>query len=77
MDARYEAFAEAEAYLIQHALVIPLYRDIEWELTCVNDYSKINAPYGIQNNRYLNWETNEAGYTTEDYEAFAAAYNAE
>jgi oligopeptide transport system substrate-binding protein len=77
MDARYEAFAEAEAYLIQHALVIPLYRDIEWELTCVNDYSKVNAPYGIQNNRYLNWETNEAGYTTEDYEAFAAAYNAE
>jgi oligopeptide transport system substrate-binding protein len=76
-DARYEAFAEAEAYMIQHALIIPLYYDISWELTCVNDYSKINAPYGIQNNRYLNWETNKNGYTTEEYAAFAAEYEAE
>ncbi|MCD8366721.1 MAG: ABC transporter substrate-binding protein [Clostridiales bacterium] len=74
LDARYEAYAEAEAYLIQHALVIPCYYDISWQLTCVNDYSKINAPYGIQNNRYLNWETNKNGYTTADYEEFAAAY---
>lgn len=76
LDARYAAYAEAEAYLIQHALVIPCYYDIEWQLTKVNDYSKINAPYGIQSNRYLNWETNVNGYTTADYEAFAEAYAA-
>jgi oligopeptide transport system substrate-binding protein len=76
MDARYEAFAEAEAYLIQHCLgSIPCYYDVEWQLTKVNDYSKINAAYGIQSYRYLNWETNVNGYTTEDYEAFAAAKN--
>jgi oligopeptide transport system substrate-binding protein len=72
LDARYEAYAEAEAYMIQHALVVPLYLDVEWELTNINDYSKINAMFGIQNNRYVNWETNSNGYTTEDYEAFAA-----
>ncbi len=76
LDARYAAYAEAEAYLLQHALVIPCYYDIEWQLTCVNDYSKINSPYGIQSNRYLNWETNVNGYTTADYEEFAAAYAA-
>ena len=75
LDARYAAYAVAEAYLIEHALVIPCNYDVSWQLTCVNDYSKIYAAYGIQNNRYLNWETNANGFTTADYEAFAAAYN--
>lgn len=74
LDARYAAYAEAEAYLLEHALVIPCNYNISWQLTCVNDYSKINAVYGIQNNRYVNWETNKNGYTTADYEAFAEAY---
>ena len=73
MDARYEAFADAEAYLIQHALVVPCYYDIGWQLTNINDYSKIYCAYGIQFYRYLNWETNSEGYTTADYDAFAAA----
>ncbi len=76
LDARYAAFAEAEAYMIQHCLGgIPMYYDIQWQETKINDYSKIRAAYGIQSNRYLNWETNVNGYTTEDYEAFAAEYN--
>ena len=74
LDARYMAFAEAEAYMIEHALVIPLYVNIAWQLTTVNDYSKIYAAYGIQNNRYVNWETNKDGYTTEDYVNFAKVY---
>lgn len=77
LDARYEAFAQAEAYYIQHALDIPCYYSVVWQLTCVNDYSCIYAMYGMQSRRYLNWETNKNGYTTEDYEAFAAEYNAE
>lgn len=74
LDARYKAFAVAEAYMIEHALVIPLYVNISWQLTGVNDYSKIFAAYGIQNNRYINWETNKQGYTTEDYVNFAKVY---
>ena len=72
LDARYEAFAEAEAYLISHGLSIPWNYNITWELTKVNDYSKIYSIYGIQMKRYLNYETNADGYTTADYEAFAA-----
>jgi len=48
--------------------------NISWQLTGVNDYSKIFAAYGIQNNRYINWETNKQGYTTEDYVNFAKVY---
>ena len=76
MDARYEAFAEAEAFMLQHALVIPCYINVAWELTHVNDYSKIDSPYGAQKYRFINWETSVDGYTTEDYDAFMAAYNA-
>ena len=72
-DARYAAFAKAEAYWITQAYGIPLYRDIHWELTRVNDYSKIAGMYGIQANRYINWETtSNMAYTSAEYEAFAA-----
>ncbi len=74
MDERYTAFAEAEAYLLSKALLIPTYVDISWQLTCVNDYSKVYAPYGNQYSRYINWETNDEIYTTEEYEQLAADY---
>jgi oligopeptide transport system substrate-binding protein len=73
MDARYAAFAKAEAFFIQHALTIPCMYSVSWQLTCVNDYSKIYAAYGNQSTRYVNWETNSDIYTTEDYAGFAAA----
>lgn len=76
MDKRYEAYAQAEKYMMEHALCIPWYVDVHWQLTQVNDYSKIYAPYGIQTNRFVNWETSKDGYTTEQYDAFAAAYAA-
>ncbi len=73
MDARYAAYAEAEAYMIQHCLAgIPCYIEITLMETRVNEYSKIYSPYGMQMRRYLNWETNSNGYTAEEYAAFAA-----
>ena len=72
-DARYDAFAKAEAYFLEHALCVPVYYDVQWELTCINDYTKVYSPYGSQTYRYINWETNDQIYTTEDYAAFAAA----
>ncbi len=74
-NARYAAFAEAEAYFINHALTIPCYYEISWELTCINPYSKVYSAYGIQAYRYVNWETNDAIYTTEEVAALAEAYN--
>ena len=68
-DARYEAFAEAEAYFLNHALCVPTYFNKGIQITCINDYSKINALYGNQSERYVNWETNDAVYTAEEYSA--------
>lgn len=67
MDARYAAYVEAEVYMLQHALSIPMNYEISWQLTKVNDYSKSNAMYGIQNYKYKNWETSVDAYTTEEY----------
>jgi oligopeptide transport system substrate-binding protein len=76
MDARYNAFADAEAYMIQHALCFPNYYDVGWMLTKINPYSKMNAMFGSQNGKMKNWETNADGYTTEEMEALEAEYNA-
>ena len=75
LDARYEAYAEAEAFMLDHALIVPAYFDISWELTRINDYSKMNAMFGIQNNKYKNWETSTDAYTAEDYAAFLETWN--
>ncbi|MBR5546005.1 MAG: hypothetical protein IKU70_03385 [Clostridia bacterium] len=70
LDARYTAFAKAEAYMIEHALVIPWNYSVVWELTKVNNYSKIFTAYGVQAERYVNWETSTEPYTAEEYKAF-------
>lgn len=57
-DARYAALAKAEAYLVQHALTIPVYTQSTWTLSRVLLETKINASYGSQNNRYVNWTKN-------------------
>ena len=74
-DARYEAFAKAEAYMLENVLVSPTYYDIAWSLTHANEYSKINAMYGGCNYKAVNWETSEEAYTTVQYEQFAKAFD--
>lgn len=77
MEARLTAFAEAEYDLVhEQVLVTPLYRAYFTQLTKVNDYSKPYACYGMQNFRMVNWETNADGYTTAEYDQFAADYAA-
>ena len=76
-DARYAAFAKAEASMLNNALCIPCLYEVFWCLTHVNEYTKINAMYGPCNYKAVNWETRQGdGYTTEEYEAFAAAFDA-
>ena len=77
MDARYAAFAKAEACMLNHALVIPCSYEVGWELTKINDYTKVYSMYGMQAYRYVDWETSDTPYTTEQMEALAAAYAAE
>ena len=75
-DARYAAFAKAEAYFLDENLIFPTVYDITWCLTHVNEYSKINAMFGPCNYKYVNWETSEDAYTTAQYEEFAKAFDA-
>ena len=69
LDARYQAFAESEAYLIQHGLSIPQSCGTGWCLTKIDLYSKMRAIYGCQNDKMKNWINNSEGYTTEQMEA--------
>ena len=75
-DARYAAFAKAEANMLNSVLACPCNFDVSWTLTHANEYSKINAMYGPCNYKAVNWETSEEAYTTEQYEEFAAAFDA-
>ena len=75
-DKRLQAFAEAEAYMIENALVIPSYYPVSLCLTKVNPYSTVNAIFAWQNGKMKNWETNADGYTTAEIEAIKAEYEA-
>ena len=76
MDARYTAFAKAEALFLEEDLTCPTVYDVSWCLTHANEYSKINAMYGPCNYKAVNWETSEEAYTTVQYEQFAKAFDA-
>ena len=76
IDARYDAFADAEAYMLENALTMPALYEVLLALTHINDYTKINAMYGICNYKYVDWQTSEDAYTTEQYQEFEAAYEA-
>ena len=77
MDARYAAFAKAEACFLGHALVIPCNYEVTWELTKINNYTKVYSMYGMQAYRYVDWETSTVPYITEQMAEAAAAYAAE
>ncbi|MCC8102095.1 MAG: ABC transporter substrate-binding protein, partial [Clostridiales bacterium] len=77
MDARYTKFAEAEAFMLNHALTFPNAQNSESVLTWVNDWSKLYAAFGSQKGRYINWETKIGGYTRAEYEELYAAWQEE
>ena len=65
LDARYAAYAKAEAYLLDHVLVLPCNYSIGWCLSKIDNDTKMYAMYGAQNEKIKNWATNSAGYTSE------------
>ena len=66
LDARYQAYAEAEAYMLDHVFVLPCNYSIGWCLSKVDNDSKIYAMYGSQNEKMKNWDTHVDGYTSEE-----------
>ena len=66
LDARYAAYAKAEAYMLDHALVLPVNYGIGWALSKIDNDTKMNGMFGIQNNKMKNWDTKKSGYTSEE-----------
>ncbi len=69
IDARYEAFADAEACLLKNALVIPQNLGKGLALSKIDNTSRMQAMFGSQNDKMKNWVTNKNGYTTEEAKA--------
>ncbi len=76
MDARYKAYAKAEAYMLQHALVVPVNYQQGWCLSRIDNTSRANAMFGCQNEKMKNWRTSKDAYTTEQATALAAEHAA-
>ena len=66
LDARYAAYAKAEAYMLDHVLVMPMNYSVGWSLTKIDNDSKIMAMFGSVNDKMKNWATNADGYTSEE-----------
>ena len=71
MDARMAAFADAEACFIDHCLTIPVSYRVQWELTKINNYSKVYSMYGMQSLRYVDWQAFDELVTGEQMASFA------
>ncbi len=74
LDERYEAFAQAEAFAIEHALLIPTSGNRDLMLTNYNEYSGVHPMNEGVGARYEGLEYKEGGYTAEDYETFDRKY---
>ena len=71
IDARMAAFADAEACFIDHCLCIPCNYRVQWELTKINNYSKVYSMYGMQSLRYVDWQAFDELVTGEQMASFA------
>lgn len=72
---RYTAFANAEAYLLEHAYFIPIYTSGgSYEVTTINKYSK--AFTGGDSTRYLGWEAKDHAITAEEMEGYRQEWEA-
>lgn len=68
LTARYEAYATAEAFLINHALVIPFgYGNGGYTASRLNPFDSQFAPFGISNERYKGQTLLDAPMSTDQY----------
>ncbi|MBQ7646737.1 MAG: peptide ABC transporter substrate-binding protein [Clostridia bacterium] len=75
LDARYDAFAKAEAYLIEHALAVPYGVSVsDYVATKLNMYEAQYAPFGVSVLRYKGQHLYDRFLSLEDLAAFKAEY---
>ena len=66
LDARYRAYAKAEAYMLDNAIVVPANYQQMMALGRIDNTSRMKAMYGIQDMKYKNWRTNVNGVSTSE-----------
>ena len=72
LDERYEAQAQAEAYVLEHALIVPLRCPFTaWAMTKENCFTHPRNSY-----KYVNYQLKDEPYTTAEYEQLWADFNA-
>lgn len=69
LQERYEAFAKAEALLIEHAFVIPFDVTGGYTASYLNPFEGQYAPYGVATLRYKGQHILEKPMSSEDYNA--------
>ena len=70
INARYEAFANAEATLINHALVVPFSISVSKYLaTKINVFEGQYAPFGVSNLKYKGQHLQDHYISMEEFEA--------
>jgi len=70
INARYEAFAKAEATLINHALVVPFSISVSKYLaTKLNVFEGQYAPFGVSNLKYKGQHLQDHYISMEEFEA--------
>lgn len=75
MQARYNAFAAAEASLIKNAMVIPYnISAASYQVTKLNIFEGEFAPFGMSNLRYKYQTLHDSFITAEEYEAAYSAW---
>lgn len=75
LDARYNAYAKAEAHLINHAIVIPYgVTEMYYQVTKLNLFEGQYASFGVSLYRYKGQKLYDKAITPEEYEANKAAW---
>ena len=75
MDARYEAFAKAEAFLLDHAFAIPFHiSNRSYQMCNLNVFEGQYASFGLASQRYKDQHLYETSMSLEAYQAAYAQW---
>lgn len=78
MDARYEAFAKAEALLLDHAFAVPIHiSSRNYQMCNLNVFEGQYASFGLANQRYKDQHLYDTSMSLEEYQAAYAEWLAE
>lgn len=77
MDARYEAFAKAEAFLLEHAFALPIHTSARsYSMSKLNVFEGQYAPFGVASLRYKDQHLYDDSMNLEEFQAAYADWQA-